>query len=73
MKKQQHDYLKLKANHDDINRLFSQNLYNAHSDNDEYKLLLEILKLQSIMMAKLVNPEMELEINAKCIIEEVEV
>lgn len=68
-----HLSIKLTANHDEIRRLISEKTYNCNKYKSEYNLAIDILSLQKIMLAKLVNPEMELEINFKCTIEEVEI
>ena len=64
--------IKLCVNNDEIRRLISEKTYSAFKDDNEYKLAVEIQKLQQIMLCKLVNPDMELEINTKCTIEEAE-
>lgn len=68
--KLEHLGIALVANHDEIRKLISQNTYNCHKCESEYKLAIDILSLQKVMLAKLVNPEMDLEINSKCTIEE---
>ncbi len=64
-------YRRLGSNHDKIRRLISENIDDISRDEKQYNLALEVIKLQSVMMAKLANPDMKLEINAACTIEEV--